>query len=84
MDINLYNIFMQIIQPATLIILIAGVAIGIIIGAIPGLTPTMGVALFVPFTFKMTPVLGLIFLGAIFIFVFQILIKDGGEEDLFV
>lgn len=30
-----------------------GVAIGIVFGAIPGLTATMGVALFLPFTFKM-------------------------------
>lgn len=66
MDFNLSSVFLQIIQPETLIILIAGVALGIIIGAIPGLTPTMGVALFVPFTFKMSPAIGLIFLGAIY------------------
>lgn len=33
-----------------------GVAIGIVFGAIPGLTATMGVALFLPFTFKMSVV----------------------------
>ena len=31
----------------------AGTFVGIVIGALPGLTPTMGVALFLPFTFKM-------------------------------
>lgn len=35
---------------------VAGVAIGIIFGALPGLTATMGVALFLPFTFGMDPV----------------------------
>lgn len=33
-----------------------GVAIGIVFGALPGLTATMGVALFLPFTFGMEPV----------------------------
>ncbi len=33
-----------------------GVAIGIIFGAVPGLTSTMGVALFIPFTFGMEAV----------------------------
>lgn len=35
---------------------LAGVAIGIIFGALPGLTATMGVALFLPFTFGMDPI----------------------------
>ncbi len=33
-----------------------GVAVGIIFGALPGLTATMGVALFLPFTFGMDPI----------------------------
>ncbi len=35
---------------------VLGVAIGIVFGALPGLTATMGVALFLPFTFGMQPV----------------------------
>ena len=31
---------------------------GLIIGALPGLTATMGVALLIPLTFSMTPVMG--------------------------
>ena len=32
---------------------------GIVIGALPGLTATMGVALLIPLTFGMSPVMGL-------------------------
>ena len=44
---------------------------GIIIGAIPGLTATMGIALLIPFTFGMTPITGItmllgIYTGAIY------------------
>lgn len=43
----------------------AGVVIGTVIGAIPGMTTPMGVALVLPFTFTMQPVTGiLLLLGA--------------------
>ncbi|MGI6679272.1 MAG: tripartite tricarboxylate transporter permease [Dehalobacterium sp.] len=66
MEIDLISIFINLIQPSTVLYLVAGVGFGIIIGAIPGLTPTMGVALLVPMTFKMDPATGLIFLGGIY------------------
>jgi putative tricarboxylic transport membrane protein len=65
-EIDLISIFINLIQPSTVLYLVAGVGFGIIIGAIPGLTPTMGVALLVPMTFKMDPATGLIFLGGIY------------------
>ena len=45
---------------------IIGVVLGILIGALPGLSSTMGVALFIPVTYGMDPALGLIFLAAIY------------------
>jgi putative tricarboxylic transport membrane protein len=39
---------------------------GIMAGALPGFTATMAVALLVPFTFAMTPVSGLITIGALY------------------
>jgi putative tricarboxylic transport membrane protein len=39
---------------------------GLILGATPGLSPTMAVALLVPFTFHMDPTTGLILLGAVY------------------
>jgi putative tricarboxylic transport membrane protein len=44
----------------------AATAGGLAIGALPGLTATMGVALLVPFTFTMGPIAGLAVLGAIY------------------
>ena len=42
--------------------LFSGVIGGIIVGALPGLTATMGVAILVPFSFGMEPVPGLLML----------------------
>lgn len=49
-----------------LLILTFGVLLGIIIGGIPGLTPTMGVALCIPFTFSLGAAEGLMLLGGIY------------------
>jgi putative tricarboxylic transport membrane protein len=48
-----------------LLVLIATVA-GMIMGALPGLTATMAVAVLVPFTYTMSPTAGLVTLGAIY------------------
>ncbi|WP_422484964.1 tripartite tricarboxylate transporter permease [Gudongella sp. DL1XJH-153] len=50
----------------TIIALIAGVVGGMIIGALPGLSATMGVALLIPLTFGMNPIAGLTMLTAIY------------------
>lgn len=50
----------------TLIALFVGVVGGIVIGALPGLSSTMAVALLVPITFGMEPVAGLVMLTAIY------------------
>jgi putative tricarboxylic transport membrane protein len=47
-------------------IALLGVVLGTIIGALPGLSATMAVAVLVPFTFTMAPASGLIALGAIY------------------
>lgn len=51
----------------TLIILLAGVAAGIAIGSLPGLTATMGVALLLPITYKMEPEAGILLLLGIYV-----------------
>lgn len=50
-----------------MLLIFAGVFMGIIIGAIPGLTVTMGVALFLPLTFGMEPVAALSLLVGLYI-----------------
>lgn len=58
--------FSQIFQIHNLLLMIGGVAIGLFIGAMPGLTVTLGLALVLPFTFGMTPVSGIIFLTGVY------------------
>lgn len=54
-----------------LLAMVAGIAIGIVIGAIPGLGPSTAIALLIPVTFSMQPIPALLLLlgvyqGAIF------------------
>jgi putative tricarboxylic transport membrane protein len=52
---------------APLVAIFCGVCMGILAGAMPGLSPSMGVALLVPFTYSMSPSLALILLVSIYI-----------------
>jgi len=54
-------------QPQVLWAIALGTLGGIVIGALPGLTATMGVALLIPLTFGMTPVMGINMLIGIYI-----------------
>jgi putative tricarboxylic transport membrane protein len=54
------------LTPVNLVLAFAGVVCGIAIGAIPGLSATMAVAVLVPFTFTMPPANALILMGAIY------------------
>ncbi|MBE5999659.1 MAG: tripartite tricarboxylate transporter permease [Eubacteriales bacterium] len=54
-------------QPVSLLFMIAGVAIGIVFGSIPGLSAAMAVALMLPLTFSMEAGLGMNTLVAVYI-----------------
>ncbi len=54
------------LTPLNILLALAGVAAGTIIGSIPGLTATMAVAVLVPLTFAMPPDSALILMGAIY------------------
>ena len=58
--------FLHALTPINLIMMIAGVALGIVIGCMPGLSAAMGVALMLPLTFTMQQDTALIVLGAIY------------------
>lgn len=58
------NYFGAVFEPVAFMLLLGGTIGGLILGATPGLSPTMAVALLIPFTFHLTPVQGLILLGA--------------------
>jgi putative tricarboxylic transport membrane protein len=59
--------FSQILAVKPLILIFSGVAVGIVFGAIPGLTATMAVALCLPLTFGMNPVDGMALLVGLYI-----------------
>lgn len=50
----------------TLLLIVAGVLIGIVIGALPGISATVGVAILLPFTFVMEPLNGMMLLLGIY------------------
>ncbi|MFL2792532.1 MAG: tripartite tricarboxylate transporter permease [Paracoccaceae bacterium] len=56
--------FGDVFSPISFALLLLGTVGGLILGATPGLSPTMAVALLIPFTFHLQPVQGLILLGA--------------------
>lgn len=59
------------LAPAAILANFLGVALGIVFGALPGLTATMGVALLIPLTFGLDPVVGFsallgVYVGAVY------------------
>ncbi|MCX7309266.1 MAG: tripartite tricarboxylate transporter permease, partial [Afipia sp.] len=59
--------FVQCMSPINLIMLFAGIVIGLLIGVLPGLTLVMGVALALPFTYKMDVTPSIVLLGAMYV-----------------
>jgi putative tricarboxylic transport membrane protein len=59
----LANVF----SPLDLLVMVAGVAGGILVGALPGLTGTMAIALLVPFTYSLRPDASLVMLGGVYV-----------------
>lgn len=56
--------FGGVFEPMSFLLLVGGTIGGLILGATPGLSPTMAVALLIPFTFQLEATQGLILLGA--------------------
>ena len=58
--------FAQILSdPQYLMFMFAGVALGMVLGCLPGLTGSLGIALMLPFTYHMEALTALVFLGAL-------------------
>lgn len=60
------EVILSILAPQVLLFLIIGTIVGLFIGALPGLSATMGVALLVPLTYWVEPEAGLAMLIAIY------------------
>lgn len=63
---ELIQYFPQVLTPWHVAVLAAGTIGGLLLGATPGLSPTLAVALLIPFTFNMEPASALILLGAVY------------------
>jgi putative tricarboxylic transport membrane protein len=59
--------FVDALQLQSILMMLLGTLIGTVAGVIPGLSSGMSVALFLPLTFTMTPLHGIIFLISIFV-----------------
>ena len=59
---NIMAGFVNLLSIQNFVFIFLGMMIGIIFGALPGLTATMAVALFTPITFGMNPVVGILML----------------------
>ncbi|MCL6612059.1 MAG: tripartite tricarboxylate transporter permease [Peptococcaceae bacterium] len=57
----------NVLDPLKFLLMTLGVAGGIIVGALPGLTATMALALLVPFTFAMDATTSLMVLGGVYV-----------------
>ena len=55
-----------ILEPQLLLVIVGISIIGIILGALPGVGPTLAMALFFPFTFALDPVTGLVIMAVIY------------------
>jgi putative tricarboxylic transport membrane protein len=58
--------FAIVFSPQMFLMIIFGVFLGTVFGALPGISNTMAVALGIPFTYTMTPVQSIVFLTTIF------------------
>ena len=63
---NLAGILSALLTTEVLLCLVLGTVAGIVIGALPGLSASMGVALMIPITFDLSPVAGLVMLTAVY------------------
>lgn len=63
----LTTVLSELMIPSNLIIIIGGTILGIIFGAVPGLSATTGIALMLPVSFSMSATTGILFLGSIYV-----------------
>lgn len=63
---DILTYFLHALAPSNLLVILTGTVVGITVGALPGFTPTMGIAVLIPITYSMDPTTALVFLGAIY------------------
>ncbi len=66
MQFDPWYIITYLFHPVTLLGMAFGATFGTVMGATPGLTGTLGIALLLPFTFGLDPTLALLILGSVY------------------
>lgn len=64
--INLFHGLLTALQPFNFGIMLVGLAVGVIAGALPGISFVNAMAMALPFTYLMTPLSAMVFLGGIY------------------
>lgn len=62
-----FSAFQSMLNPVTIGFMILGTGVGIVFGAVPGLTATLAIAVFLPIVYKMETVVGFSLLMAVYI-----------------
>jgi putative tricarboxylic transport membrane protein len=62
MNLSLYTAGLQLFDLNVFVFMILGVVLGLIVGALPGLTATMGVSILVPLTYSLSPTAAILML----------------------
>src|SRR5262245_39345530 len=65
--VQLAHGFVHCLTPLNMAMLVTGIVIGLLIGVLPGLTLVMGVALALPFTYKMDVTASIVLLTAMYV-----------------
>ena len=63
---KLFLAMVELADPVVILLIFGGVSAGLFVGAMPGLTATMALAVLLPFTFTLSPLHGLVALGAVY------------------
>jgi putative tricarboxylic transport membrane protein len=66
MNLDVASAFAQVLQPEILAAIFAGALMGYLVGAMPGLGPAVSVALLLPFTYDLDPLVSLALLTALY------------------
>jgi len=61
-----WKVAAEMIHPFVFLLILGGVTAGLFVGAMPGLTAAMALAVLLPFTFTLPPLYGLVALGAVY------------------
>ncbi len=64
---EMLSYFTQIFEFETLLWLVIGATVGVVLGALPGMSADTGIGIFLPLTFSLSPVAALSALGAIYV-----------------